>query len=222
MEPELARLSGRIESEFNLSRERLRSIRHQEPADHRHRQTRLMLYEAVCRSLQEIWEPRLQAVRQRLKDGLKVPIAIRINRRQAGLSFASSLARIRLAFTAMIDADVRTVILEYGLEIVPSLVSVPTLDRFELPLQQFDGRRIEEWVDDRVVSFVRTYLSLYENEYNLGALIVEDPVAHVRFPKAAAVSTVERQGKTFYFISDATRDDFDARESRRELDPSGV
>lgn len=156
MEPDLARLSGRIECEFTLSRERLRSIRHQEPADHRSRQDRLAQYENACRTLQKIWEPRLQTVRQRLKDGLKVPIAIRSNRRQAALSFVSSLARIRLSLTAMTDADVRLLVLEYDLEIVPSLVFVPTRDRLELPLQQFDPRRIKEWVDDRVVTFVRT------------------------------------------------------------------
>jgi len=222
MEPDLARLSGRIECEFTLSRERLRSIRHQEPADHRNRQDRLAQYETACRALRDVWEPRLQTVRQRLKDGLKVPIAVRANRRQAVLSFVSSLARIRLSFTAMTDADVRFLVLEYDLEISPSLVFVPTRDRLELPLQQLDPRRIEEWVDDRVVTFVRTYLSLYENEYNLGALIVEDPVAHVRFPKAAAVTTLERQGKTLYFISDSTRDDYESREHRRELDPTGT
>lgn len=221
MEPDLARLPGRIESEFNLSRERLRSLRHLEPADHRSRQDRLAGYENACRALQEIWEPRLQAVRQRLKDGLKVPITVRLNRRQAGLAFASSLARIRLTFTAMTDADVRTLILEYDLAIAPALISIPTRERLELPLQQFDPGRIGQWADDRAVAFVRTYLSLYENEYYLGALIVEDPVAHVRFPRAAAVATLERQGKTLYFISDSTRDEFEGRETRRELDPTG-
>ena len=111
-ESDLARLSGRIESEFTLSRERLRSIRHQEPADHRSRQERLLLYERACRTLKDVWEPRVQAVRQRLKEGLKVPIFIRANQRQVGITFASSLARIRLLFTAMIDADVRTLILQ--------------------------------------------------------------------------------------------------------------
>ena len=222
MEPDLARLSGRIEGEFTLSRERLRSIRHQEPADHRSRQERIALYEKACGALKDIWEPRLQAVRQRLKEGLKVPIFVRANHRQASVAFASSLARIRLSFTAMTDPDVRTLVLEYDLEILPALVCVPTRDRLEQPLQQFDLRRIGEWVDDRVVVFVRTYLSLYENEYKLGTLIVEDPVAHVRFPKCAAVSMLEHRGKTFYFMADSTRDEFEARETRRELGPAGT
>lgn len=47
-------------------------------------------------------------------------------------------------------------------------------------------------------------------------------MAHVRFPKAAAATTLERQGKTLYFISDSTRDDYESRENRRELDPTGT
>jgi YHS domain-containing protein len=77
-------------------------------------------------------------------------------------------------------------------------------------------------VDDRLVAFVRTYLSLYENEYNLATHLVEDPVAHVRFPKCAAVATLERQGKTHYFITESTRDEFDAGEPRREYGHAGA
>jgi YHS domain-containing protein len=38
--------------------------------------------------------------------------------------------------------------------------------------------------------------------------MVEDPVAHVRFPKTAAATTLEWQGQKFYFIGEETRNEF--------------
>ena len=64
-------------------------------------------------------------------------------------------------------------------------------------------------LDERIVAFVRVYLSLYENDYYLKDHMVEDPVAHVRFPKFAAGATSQRDGKTYYFISEATREEFE-------------
>jgi YHS domain-containing protein len=41
--------------------------------------------------------------------------------------------------------------------------------------------------------------------------MVVDPVASVRFPKVFAQSTLEKGGKTYYFISDQTRREFEQR-----------
>jgi YHS domain-containing protein len=41
--------------------------------------------------------------------------------------------------------------------------------------------------------------------------MVVDPFAAVRFPKFAAATTVEWEGKTYYFIGDETRREFEAK-----------
>ena len=51
---------------------------------------------------------------------------------------------------------------------------------------------------------MRTYLSLHENQYYLKGHMVEDPIAHVHFPKYAAGATLEERGKTVYFIDETT------------------
>ena len=38
-----------------------------------------------------------------------------------------------------------------------------------------------------------------------------DPVADVRFPKAYAQSSLEKEGKTYYFISEQTHREFEQR-----------
>jgi YHS domain-containing protein len=39
--------------------------------------------------------------------------------------------------------------------------------------------------------------------------MVEDPIAHVRFPKQAAATNLEWQGQKYYFIGDETRHEFE-------------
>lgn len=51
-----------------------------------------------------------------------------------------------------------------------------------------------------------------ENEIYLKEYMVEDPIAHVRFPSMAAGSTVEWRGKTFYFIGEETRCEFEKQQ----------
>jgi YHS domain-containing protein len=42
--------------------------------------------------------------------------------------------------------------------------------------------------------------------------MVEDRIAHCRFPKAAAATSLEWGGKTFYFIGDETRREFEKQQ----------
>ena len=58
------------------------------------------------------------------------------------------------------------------------------------------------------MQFVKTYLSLHENQYYLKDHMVEDPIANVQFPKYAAGATLESGGKTHYFIDEATLREF--------------
>ena len=82
----------------------------------------------------------------------------------------------------------------------------------EWPIDAIDQKAIAEWVDDRIVDFVKTYLSLHENEYYLQDDMVEDPIAEVRFPRFAAAANIEWNGKTYYFIGDETRREFEAKQ----------
>jgi YHS domain-containing protein len=86
-------------------------------------------------------------------------------------------------------------------------------DEAEFPLDAIDKEAVAGWLDDRIVDFVRTYMSMGENEYYLKDTMVEDPIAQIRFPKAAAAATLEVRGKTVYFISDETRREFEKSQS---------
>ena len=67
------------------------------------------------------------------------------------------------------------------------------------------------------MDFVQTYLSMAENEFYLNDRMVEDPIAHVRFPNMAAAAVLEWGGQKFYFISDETRREF-TRQNKIAID----
>jgi hypothetical protein len=89
-------------------------------------------------------------------------------------------------------------------------------DEIEVPLDAVDESTLGQWFDDRIVSFVRTYLSIHENQYYLKDHMVEDPIAHVRFPKYGAGATLEVNGKKVYFIDNATLRKFQQEQATKK------
>jgi YHS domain-containing protein len=146
---------------------------------------------------------------QRFGDKAKVTPRLESTSRAVSVEFQSELAKIRLRLSAATDKDVHNLILLYDLEILPTLMQFDSHSQAEWPLDAIDRKAIGDWVDDRIVSFVKTYLSLHENEYYLREHMVQDPVAGVRFPKFAAAATLDWGGKTYYFIGDDTRREFE-------------
>jgi hypothetical protein len=213
MESEVKGLLGRIQAEFSQSKDRLEQLRHERVDEYRGRQDRLTLFEQSCEKLKGVWAPRLEALKEAFGERVKVTPRLATGRRQATFSFTSDLARIMLTFSATTDTDVRSLILEYSLEILPVLMTFPDHARLEQPLEKIDPEAIGGWIDDRIVEVVRTYLSLHENEFYLKSHMTEDPIAQVRFPTFAAAATLERGGKTLYFMANETRDEYLAREA---------
>lgn len=125
------------------------------------------------------------------------------------------MARIDLRFAVVPDADVRNLIFSYDLEIIPILMKFDSRDETEFPLDSVDKAALGKWFDDRIVSFVKTYLSLHENQYYLKGHMVEDPIAKVQFPKYAAGATLDVAGKTLYFIDDTTLQEFQAKQTAK-------
>ena len=214
MESKLQDLASRIDAEFSRAKAKLEELRARKLEEHQGRGQRMALFEKACESLRPVWGPRLETLKKAFGEKVRVSPHTDAGRRQATFSFTSDLARITLTFTATTDHDVRNLVLEYSLEILPVLVSYPGKARLEQPLESVDADAVGAWIEDRIVDFVNTYLSIHENEFYLKAHMVEDPVAHVRFPEFAAASTLERGGKTLYFIANETREEFEAKERR--------
>jgi hypothetical protein len=172
------------------------------------RQKRLEQLQKVFDELRDIWKPRLEVLLKKFGDRVQATPRIIPSTREATFDFQSKLAKVRLKLSASTDRDIRKVILSYALEIVPVLVRVKAHDEMEFPLNAIDKEAVARWVDDRIVDFVQAYFSMGETEIYLKDQMVEDPIAHVRFPRAAAATTLEWQGQPLYFISEETHREF--------------
>ena len=204
-------LMKRIDAEFESMEKRIEEVKSEQLHEYQERQKRLASFEKLLAELASVWNPRLNAIIRRFGDHVKVTPTLASTSRQAKLEFQSELAQIRLRLSASTDQDVRKLVLDYNLEILPILMQFQSHQQAEWPLDKIDKAAIANWIDDRLVDFVRTFLSLQENEYYLKDHMVEDPVAGIRFPKYAAGATCQRDGKTYYFIADETRREFEAK-----------
>jgi YHS domain-containing protein len=207
---DVADLLKRIDAEFHALDGKIEDARAERLQEHRERRKRLAAFEKQMEAVPPVWEPRLKALQQRFGDQMKVTPVLTSTSRQVTLEFQSDLARIRLRFSVSTDREVRQLILNYDLEILPVFMQFDSHREAEWPLEGFDMAKAADWLDDRIVDFVRTYLSLHENEHYLKEHMVEDPVAGVRFPRFAAGASLERGGKTYYFIGEETRREFEA------------
>ena len=210
----LTDLLGRIDAELNTVQERVKQLQDQKVAEYHDRQARMEHFTRVCEQLRDVWRPRLEALAERFGDKVSVKPEVQPALRTATFRFQSQLAQIVLRFSAATDSDVSNLVLSYNLEILPILMRFDSHSVLEMPLDQVNPDTVAQWTDDRIVDFVKTYVALHENQYYLKDYLVDDPIAGVRFPKYAAAATLDTNGKTYYFISDETRAEFESREAQ--------
>ena len=217
--PELIK---RIDAEFSAAEKRLNQFRAQQVQEYQDRQERLEQFERTVDELRNVWEPRLDALAKKFGDRVDVHPTIEPGRRSATFEFRSNLASVKLRLSVSPDAEVRKLVFTYDVEILPILMKFDSHVELEQPLDAVNSVKLAEWLDDRIVDFVRTYLALHENHYYLQDHMVEDPVAKVRFPKFAAAATLEQNGKTFYFIDESTLREFEKRTSAAHSSTEGI
>jgi YHS domain-containing protein len=212
--PDINELLTRIDAEFDAAKEKVAKLQSQNVEQFQQRRARLERFDTMLAGLRDIWRPRLEALAEKFGKRVQLRPVVKPQRREASFEFESNLAQIRLRFSVMPDTEVRNVVFSYDLDILPILMKFESHSEFEQPLEAVDPGKLAAWIDDRILAFVRTYLSLHENEYYLKDHMVDDPVAHVRFPKYAAGATLESKGKTVYFLSEETRREFEQGQSQ--------
>ena len=201
-------LLRRIDSEFGAAEKRTDEYRSAQVEAYRNRQQRLEKLGATFDRLREVWKPRLEAFAKRFGERVKVSPTVQPGRREAKFEFKSELAQIAMRLSVAPDEDVRHLVLSYDLHIVPIYMQFESHAELSQPIEGVDEGAIAGWIDDRLVQFVKTYVALHEDQHYLKPHLVDDPIAGVRFPKYAAGATLDRQGKTYYFISEEMRDEF--------------
>jgi YHS domain-containing protein len=201
-------LASRLDAEFSAVEQKIKQQQAQQVQDYKGRQQRLELLGKVFEEMRDVWKPRLDLLVKKFGDKVQVKPRVAPSAREATFDFQSRAARVRLKFSAFTDRDVQKLILAYNLEIIPILMRFTQHAEAEYPLSAVDKAAAGKWIDDRIVDFVKTYFSMGENEVYFKDEMVEDPVAHVSFPRFAAAASLEWQGKKYYFIGEETRHEF--------------
>ena len=179
----------------------------------RERGARLPRFDAVAQHILDLLKPRLAAFIERFKDVVKAEPSVRESTRAMNLTFAATVAKVTLTFEVFPDRDVSQVRLECTQEIVPVLVRYDKQSVLELPLEAVQDDAVVQWFDERIVAFVKAYMAIVRQDADLKEhlkdRLVEDPVTKIRFPKYLASSTLERDGRTYCFVDEDTRREFE-------------
>lgn len=211
---DVANLTSRIDNEFAELQKRIDAFQKQAEQHYAAREQRYQdQFLPAAKRLADVLRPRLQVLADKFKDKVHVSPTVTEHLRQVTFTFDSRLARIELTFSLSHDIEVHNLVLDQTLDVLPILMQFDKHASLTVPLDAIDEAKISKWVDDRIVAFVQTFMAIHQNQYYQKGNLVTDPIAEIEMPKYAAKCTLESGGKTYYFVSEATRAEFLARQN---------
>lgn len=210
---DISALIGRIDQEIAAEVERQKTGWTERVQANRERGLRIQRYETEARHILDLVTPRLDAFIERFKAVVKAEPAVSQHTRAVTLNFAATVAKVTVRFEVFPDPDMNHIRLECTQEIIPVVVRYDKQSVLEFPLGGVQDEAVVGWFDDRIVAFVRAYVAVVRQDAALREHLkdefVEDPVARIQFPKYLAASTLERDGRKYYFVDDETRRAFE-------------
>jgi YHS domain-containing protein len=106
-------------------------------------------------------------------------------------------AKLEIGLTR--DGEIRTLVIQFQLEILPAFFPIEGRDQLTMPLDQVNEEKAAAWVEAKILHFVDTYLRLETSDHHQEENMVTDPVCGMRVNKAFAPAEMTYRGKTYYF-----------------------
>lgn len=207
-------LAGRLDAVVEEARERVKAFQAEAEASRQEIGERFQKFLPIADRIVAMAREKLGHLKDRLEFDV-IPSRVQTElfySRAVTLDVKSELAGvIKLGFRLTHDSDVRNILLDYTLEIVPVFFRFNPHARLEMPLEAYDEAAVGEWLDDRIVEFANAYLELHSTKQYQQRVMVSDAVAGLSFPRHYAAATLDHDGKTYYFISEETRREFAKR-----------
>jgi YHS domain-containing protein len=202
--PDISSLTSRIDTAFADVQQKISTFQREaeQAYEQREQRYREQFLPAVQR-LVAVLKPRLEVLLEKFKDKVHVEPVMTEHIRQATFKFDSRMARIELTFRMSHDTDVRNLILDQTLEVLPIFMQFEKHASLSMPLDK---------VDDEAA--VQTFLAIHQNQYYQKDSLVTDPVSGTEMPRYAARCTLESGGKTYYFISEETKREFERKQAK--------
>jgi hypothetical protein len=158
-------LGQRIKAEFDARESRRQAEEKEQTKQSQEREKRLEQFTKICEDLKSVWGPRLQEFAKQFGDKVKMSPAVTSESRKANVTFASDLASMTLTLSAAASTDVTKLVLESDLLVIPMFFDYDRHGRLELPLDKVDRNAVGKWVDDRLISCVKTYFQVQDNAH---------------------------------------------------------
>jgi hypothetical protein len=157
---DIGNLAKRISLEFSSAAERDKELLGGQEQLTAQQQRHLEQLGKVFDELRKVWKPRLELLVKEFGNRVQTSPHLVPSERDVTFTFQSSKAHVRLRFTALPDRDFQRLILAYLLEITPAVIHYKSYDQMEFPLNAIDKQAVGRWLDDRIMDFVHTYLSM--------------------------------------------------------------
>jgi YHS domain-containing protein len=199
---DLQELERRVEEELAAVEERRRVQDDTQRRSIVEFQQRHEHYTAVAdRMLQTIIRPRMQKVAEYFKHArIQGDDATRTNRCVLHLDPTVRFpTRAMFEFTVSRDAQCETLIVLSNLEILPVFFAFEGREQLTLPLGRVNDDAVAAWADERLVSFVCTYLRVEAADQYDVKHFATDPVCGMRINRLYATAQSEFDGQTYYF-----------------------
>ena len=222
MTPSVDQLAERLSDEVAAAVERLHSLRMEASQAFSHDQDqRFKRFVALAGHIRAILQPRIEAlievnVFQHAKRSLGLerhgPEQRGLHEETITLSVPYSeecSANVVLSFRVGHDGPIENAIITYALEILPIYIEFESRAKLLVPLNNPSDEAIAAWIDDRLVEFTRTYLELYFTDQYQRQSLETDPVMKIRFPRAFAAGKREYHGRTYYFYTKESLQQFE-------------
>ena len=112
--------------------------------------------------------------------------------------------------TFAIEHDVRceTVLICYEGAMMPLFIKMHEHDRITLPVENGHDEEVAEWVEERLVDFVTTYLQIDRGSEEFEEDAATDPVCGMRVSRSSAVASDTYRGHPYFFCSTECQQEF--------------
>ena len=160
-----ASLVQRIKAEFDSRAQQQKAAEQANSKAAADREKGLAQFGQVCEDLRNVWRPRLEEFAKHFGEKIKVTPTVTPAQREAKMNFLTDLANVTLTFTVAPSPDAKKLVLDYDLLIIPVYFDYERHSKLEVPLDKIDRDAVGKWIDDRLISCLKTYLSIQDNQY---------------------------------------------------------
>jgi len=199
----------RLDAELAAVNVRIEELRTNAVKAHEARQARYSEFVRVAADLSEkVGKPRLEALLKRFPEAKSTKLEMK-HGRGVKLNFDSDLARVSMDVAVHPVEDADDLVVTYDLMILPMFIEFEKHAELRVPMNAVDSDLVGRWLDDQLIAFAKTYVSIQFTDQYQRRNIAVDPVAGIRFPLSFAAGEVDRGGVKYHFLSKQTKDEFE-------------